>query len=450
MPADLSLGVNNNRSADITNVCTSILSTLYRYRWVIGSGLYGITCDIINHSFPLRSAICGIALLALRFFPACLLVHFPPTIALSGAYLRDNVTGNSQLLIDLVRSGMDVDCAMFNGETPLHIAARTNNTEAARQLISAGAKIVPNKSGISPFFCAADNIQMIRILTGTEQNPAFDSCKNIYDFFEKVFPSSPYCLPENWKIIASQVHKSPSLNILETEETQLQTCADIPLVFAWNIFGGTSTEATQEIFDESMDVPSIIDILSQNSPIFAKAWKLANQPEKLQIQECSDESFTFMNEYKTYENNYGADYSYSLHRIRININASAVRKAFSLIFETINAIQRNCMQETSKLAEEGKISREEFAILIESIECNSVLWREKIGHQLGLEVATHYSDFPSEWEDSNKPIQEGFISHTEKYRREWDVLYSANFILKNKDLFTKRCNELASQRVEST
>ena len=447
-PAGLSLSANSKKTAEITNICGSIFAALKQYSGIILSGLYGLSCDLLNGNcvFSIWSATfkVGLILATLRLFPARILIHFPSSIALAGAYLSDFLTGNPKLLIDLIRLGLDVNCVTVGGYTPLHIAVVTNNTEAARLLIAAGAKI--ESHGKSPLYFSENNIQMVRILTETESNPAFDSCKDIHDFFEKVFPSSPD-LPENWKAIICKVPKSPLIKILEQENQSTDQTSEEMLFLKTIGLSDISADdnASQLIFNEGMNAHAIINLLSQKSSIFAQAWKLANQSEPLKVQECSDNTFTYLNgKHRIHPIGLGACYSDSKHLIRVSKNASTDEKAGSLIFETINAIQKSSFQEADRLSKEGKLNREEYSILIESIEFNSGLWHDKIVRQIGYKPICTTTDFPDEWRCANQPLAEGLTPHAERYRLEWDIRDSGIYISQNKELFQKRCNELAT------
>ena len=57
---------------------------------------------------------------------------------------------------ELLESGVDPDTTAINGENVLHIAARHNVIEAVRMLLAHGAQIsTPDSTGRTPFYMAA-------------------------------------------------------------------------------------------------------------------------------------------------------------------------------------------------------------------------------------------------------------------------------------------------------
>lgn len=78
-----------------------------------------------------------------------------------------------QTIGDLLKQGVDPNTATPTGETALHWAAHRDDLNVARELIHAGAKIVPNRYGLSALVpaCANGNAAMIELLLDAGADP---------------------------------------------------------------------------------------------------------------------------------------------------------------------------------------------------------------------------------------------------------------------------------------
>jgi hypothetical protein len=93
------------------------------------------------------------------------------------------------------------------------------------------------------------------------------------------------------------------------------------------------------------------------------------------------------------------------------------------------------------MAEEGRISRENFALITERLEWNSSQWRERILKGDPKFTSESFSDY---WKDVNVPYGEGLVSHADSYRREWDKYHGFDYLSRNRLWFQRRLMELGS------
>jgi hypothetical protein len=174
---------------------------------------------------------------------------------------------------------------------------------------------------------------------------------------------------------------------------------------------------------------ALLKILVELSPIAAKAWEIACREEKLTIEEVSSGSFVGTGNKKLFHSKAGSMYLSFTHKIKLNKDAEPVHKLRSLIFEIMNAVQRKAILTIIERVQKGKLSREEYVFMLESIEYNSHHWRYRICVELGLpnDANPCYSNFDVYWLKANT-IKEGCEqSHAGNYRTRWDDLYAKIF-----------------------
>ena len=91
-------------------------------------------------------------------------------------FLAAAVKGNPVAIETLLAAGADPNAATPTGETALHWATQADDGASVRRLLEAGAKISPNRYGITPLFVAATqgNAAMITLLldAGAEASAA--------------------------------------------------------------------------------------------------------------------------------------------------------------------------------------------------------------------------------------------------------------------------------------
>jgi ankyrin repeat protein len=77
------------------------------------------------------------------------------------------INGNVQIIAILVKANAKLNVSDALGDTPLHLAAEQNQTEAAKLLLAVGAEVDPqNKNGLTPLMIAAGrgNLELVRAL----------------------------------------------------------------------------------------------------------------------------------------------------------------------------------------------------------------------------------------------------------------------------------------------
>ncbi len=257
-------------------------------------------------------------------------------------------------------------------------------------------------------------LELARKISKTDKNPHFDFCQDIHQLFEAIFPPSRKTLPEHWRAVVAQIPKSSSLVELEKSEIALSILQTrVP------------NQKIDRLFSEDSNrkIDLIVKNLCEASTFFAKAWELANRKIKLTIEEAG----------KMEPDN--AKYTPKPHRIYLDKYSIRSIKIMNIVFETINALQGDSLSKIFDLAGEGKVGREEYALLIEWVEQNSIIWRQKISDQLRLSTFDlQMHDFPFQWNFSNKPAPDRQFPHAEKYRRTWDSAFSFKYFATNPDV----------------
>ncbi len=371
----------------------------------------------------------------------------------------------------LLKSGASPSSATTAGAFPLHLAAWKNMPGAARALIEAGAdpNIRHRSDGATPLFCtlrsAAPNPEMIRLLLqaganpfttikipgklrtawfdasqkpeavkvvlGLERHPAFAAAKDLHDICETLWPASREHLSNEtiaWaiKTLGFQTNRLPA-SMKEVErvlaKTDLFNCAK-----DW-----------QKILDRipaSASLEMIRLRLIECNPAYAKAWEIANREEPLKVREM--------------EANIGiggdaapAFYNGELHSMWINGGLPVWLKAYFLVFELFNALQKDAFLKVGNLALSGLLDREEYATLMEGIEFVTLQMTHRT---LGL--PNPFSTPLKYWKVNNRSIPpceefpKGLSSHTDFYRKKWDLVFSAVYLAKHPFWFAQRKKEL--------
>ena len=85
-------------------------------------------------------------------------------MVMSAQRLKDNAARAGAVITALLQHGALVSARDYDGQTPLHIAARRNNVVGAQMLIDAGCKISPtDRKGKTPLDYA-ESAEMIKLL----------------------------------------------------------------------------------------------------------------------------------------------------------------------------------------------------------------------------------------------------------------------------------------------
>jgi len=301
------------------------------------------------------------------------------------------------------------------------------------RLIAAGAD--PFKKD-SEGLCALDyailyeDLKLLKILTQTISHPAFDSCKDIHDFFSLLFPPSRDCFPPNWERYVKKIPKSAELVEFEAEAIRLKETKRLPkLTF-------TPDELEQILFKS--DRKNLLQIIKENllqkSLLFRAAWTLANRPETVTFSEGPEEEFSG----RSHSPGQGAHYDPATHSITINQNAPLKSKIEDLIFETFNALQVSIAKAWLDTPRE----REESVFGREWIEITTRQWTDIVYNP---DIQLFSIDRKQQiWKKMNATRIVGIPSHAEVQRQDWDCSHdhSIRFLEKNLGFLKQRLAEL--------
>jgi hypothetical protein len=139
-----------------------------------------------------------------------------------------------------------------------------------------------------------------------------------------------------------------------------------------------------------------------------------------------------------------AFYRYDCHAISINGSLPIDCKAYFLVFELFNALQRDALAKVNDLAINGQLDREEYATLMEGIEFVTL----QMTHRT-FGVPNPFSTPLEYWKANNRSIPpceafpKGLSSHTDFYRKKWDLVFSAAYLAKHPFWFAQRKKELS-------
>jgi hypothetical protein len=173
----------------------------------------------------------------------------------------------------------------------------------------------------------------------------------------------------------------------------------------------------------SASIETILECLLCHSPLFAKAYELASKPSVSEVPGTSIDS--------------RACYDNGSHLIMIAKEQTLYYKAESLVFETLNAMQRARMLKVHQLAAAGKLGREEFTVLIEYLESDTLIWSARITGMYEADKTYKDYSFSEQWIGINKKVIKGgsgLVSHADLYRKQWDDLYSAVYLKKHPEV----------------
>lgn len=346
------------------------------------------------------------------------------------------------------------------------LTKRLRDAEKDRKIFEEGLSLLMRRLGGSFFVkdsqgnSALDyairfnDLKALKILTQTDSHKAFDSCKNIHDFFAVLFPPYRDCFPPKWEKYAEKTPKSAELveferRVIPRYQKKTTSVTDGPspsenknkTPSEPSKQGGFSGKELKELLLANPD-KNFIEVLAEimfktSSFCFRQAWELANHPQKLTLSESPEEAFIYDGK-RYFHKGKGAHYTSKTHSITINKEATWERKTDDLIFETFNALQRSSILDLDARCPE----REEFAFCTEWIEINTSIWMEFFHGKKNF--TRSLQERKAHWKMVNTPprLEEGFISHTEQYRIMWDNLLSTKYLEKNPDFLKQRLREL--------
>ncbi len=277
-------------------------------------------------------------------------------------------------------------------KSPLAWAIEGNNLHAARSLIAAGADPFRADSEWgetqSPYAFMMQRysyapVQWLRIFTGTETLPQFDSCKNIHDFFAILYPPSAKEVL-NWDI-KKNFYLSPLDEIELADKGIGVPPAEIRL---------------PALADGLATVKSVLDALLKRNHLFAKAWKYANRNKEIRV--TTDGPFVFKR---------------WMSEIAIDPTLDTALMARHLSFGLVHAVWAEAMQEI----ETRGVGREKYAI-----DCASTkLAIDDLASKLGVFILS------------------GMYPDIEASRNLWDLNYGEDYLKYHTRETKKRILEIA-------
>jgi hypothetical protein len=316
---------------------------------------------------------------------------------------RPNLMGRNVNVCCMTNRG----CSQENLNAKLRDAVKEGDKNKARKLMDEGANPFAQVQGKIPTLYLVRDLEMALILTRFEGAKAFAKCQNIDDFWGIIFPhvqSATYNAFPKW------MPKVPFFDFGVT----FNLCGD--------------RYAIADGLEERLPDPSMANILKllNTAPFFRSLWEKAGEP---QIVEVPDDYFAGVGN-PDYTKGTGAAFNSSENIIRINQKASLDRKIFYLIFELLNAVQKERFAKIEQLAMAGDLSREDYVLLVERIEFETQIWQQKILQLFGynfFKIEANFSDF---WKAVNTPFVVGGVCHAAAYREHWELNYMTAYLQK--------------------
>ena len=327
---------------------------------------------------------------------------------------------NKEAVLTLLKAGASHAVKAADGNTPLHHAVLIENKEAVQTLVAAGADInALNSNKLSPLE-ACPNIEILRILLDVESHPAFASFKTLHDYCDKMFPASRDELPKDWETWLKKIKRGED------------SFKELGKVFAkCEIMSSEKYLKTLETLEAVSAAPptleSIVQYLIHEYPVFDKAWALANRDEKLNLIGITTDLEIHNQKFAP------AFYEANSHVIKIKKSLDIFWKTYCVIFELMNALQRESYLRIHQLAKLGELSREEYTLLIEHLEYETMRWTHRI---TGIPFTSNFAEV---WKLHNiPPPQESVFKelspHADTYRKIWDRSHAAQYFKKHQEL----------------
>lgn len=327
--------------------------------------------------------------------------------------------GNKEMVRILLEAKADPNL-ISPSEGSVFCTACLNNCseEIFRLLMAQGANpfALKSKSFIQVLCNWEDQKEALRrlqICTGTEGIIAFDSCKDVHDFFSVLFPSFKEVLPPNSASLIAHFPKCEKLELLNQKAEDLKgkwpSLEDANLVFKMLKRWDPSPNPP------SLDIEFICQVLQKFHPLFDLVWKEADNPQLLETQQMTSQG-----------DHTPIGYYFSKdHKILINSKASNSEKLDALVFETLHALQRDDYLNISSRT----LVREDYVFSMEYLELRSFAFRAKLFKHVE-------NSFLSLWKHANN------IGHAGAFRRGWDEMVSFCYWSKNQDIVQERINAL--------
>ncbi len=173
--------------------------------------------------------------------------------------------GTRSILDVLIQNGANIQTEC-DGLSPLNWALSLKKLDMVRSLIAAGADPfrVDSKGDQSPYAQAKSDFPLFKILTGTENHPAFKQSYNQYDFFKVLYPLSDY-----GTLVGGEVPNLPDLSFLDEHIRKFKSRG-----ITWGIpFVKIGTDPFE----------SVSQALIRQNQLFAKAWYSVREKQEIKI-----------------------------------------------------------------------------------------------------------------------------------------------------------------------
>jgi hypothetical protein len=296
----------------------------------------------------------------------------------------------------------------------LHKAAKDESR--VKELIERGA---------DPFAVTTDgetalsrgNAKTAILMARVPFSPMFRGCESLHDFFCALFPPVTE-VSNNYKLPAWM----PKIPFFSGENEAYFSTAKI-FSLAHDLV---------RLLPKGFGLDDLLKLLLK-APFFVKVWDAAKRPE---LREVSDDYFVDANGKREFAAGQGADYNTDKHLISINKDSIPVIKLQNLLFEALNAVQKERFLAFDKCARAGKLGREDYVIIIERIEYDTQVWYNKLLHLFGY-VSQADKGFAACWKRVQVPFIKDGVSHADEYREVWDLAYGAAFLRENPDILER-------------
>jgi len=301
-----------------------------------------------------------------------------------------------------------------------------------RYLIAQGAEPFYGAAvGKTAFHMAGNDLDLIKVLTRTENAKAFEHCKNIHDFWDVIYQPSTEELPQGWEAWTKLLPQGSLIERLQ-QAIKPEELAAIPS--AEKII--SELQSIEQDKGRKLTAQEILDHLMRFSSIEITWKQFGSNPPKI-----VDAPSTFFAESRVHRKGVGARYNSHTHTIFIEETGTLAKKIYGLGFEIMNALQQKGFTQLTSLmhSRETRLPRECFAFLIEYTEFDSGQGLRLLAPQGALEKR----DIREYWIIQNKVLGDGLISHTTPYRMRWDDHYAWDYVCNHRAEFQDRLKELS-------
>lgn len=282
------------------------------------------------------------------------------------------------------------------------------------------------------FHVAGKDLDLVKVLTRTENVKAFDHCKNIHDFWDVIYEPSKEDLPKSWqewiKLLPQSSLTERLQQTIKPEEIAAMPSLDkiIP-----------ELEKVEESLGRKLTAGEILDHLMRY-PSIEITWKqFGSTPPKI-----VDAPSTLFADSRVHRKGLGACYNSHTHTIFIEETGTLAQKIYGLGFEVMNALQQKGFTQLTSLmnSRETRLPRECFAFLTEYTEFDS----DQGLRLLAPKGALANRDIREYWIVQNMVLGEGLVSHTTHYRMRWDEYYAWDYVCNHRADFDARLKEIST------